>query len=55
MHRTPLTDSELHRAKLDLADAGYIVNPGGYIGESVRSEIEYARSLGKEILYLEPI
>lgn len=47
--------SELHRSKIDLADSVYIVNPGGYIGESVRSEIEYARSLGKEILYLEPI
>ena len=44
---------QLHRAKIDLADAVYIVNPGGYIGEAVRSEIEYARSLGKEILYLD--
>ena len=26
----------------------------GYIGESTRSEIEYARKHGKEILYLEP-
>ena len=37
----------------NLADAVYIVNPGGYTGEAVRSEIEYALYLGKEILYLE--
>ena len=44
---------ELHRAKIDLADAIYVVNVDGYIGESVRSEIEYARAMGKEILYME--
>ena len=44
---------ELHRSKIDLSDAIFVVNPGGYIGRSVKSEIEYARSMGKEILYLE--
>ncbi len=43
---------ELHRAKIDLSDAIFVVNVGGYIGESVKSEIEYARAKGKEILYL---
>lgn len=43
----------LHRAKIDLSDAIYVVNVGGYIGESVRSEIAYARERGKEIIYLE--
>ena len=43
----------LHRAKIDLSDAIFVVNPGGCIGQSVRNEIEYARSTGKEILYLE--
>ena len=47
--------NELHRSKIDLADAVFVVNANGYIGESVRSEIEYARSLGKEIMYLEKI
>ena len=42
---------ELHRQKIDLADAVYVVNPGGYIGDSVRREIEYACEKGKEILY----
>lgn len=43
----------LHRAKIDLSDAIYVVNVGGYIGESVKSEIAYAREKGKEIIYLE--
>ena len=44
---------ELHLTKIDLSDAIFVVNPGGYTGESVRREIEYARAKGKEILYLE--
>ena len=44
---------ELHLRKIDLADAVYVVNPGGYIGDSVRCEIAYAREKGKEILYFE--
>ena len=44
---------ELHRAKIDLSDAIFVVNPGGYIGQSTASEIGYARSRGKEIIYLE--
>lgn len=42
---------ELHKRKIDLADEILIINPGGYIGESTRSEIEYAFKLGKPILY----
>lgn len=45
---------ELHREKIKLADAVYVVNVDGYIGNSTRSEIEFAKQLGKEILYLEP-
>ncbi len=44
---------ELHRAKIDLADAIFVVNVDGYIGDSVRSEIAYAKAKGKEVLYLE--
>ena len=44
---------ELHRRKIDLSNAIFVVNVGGYIGESVKSEIEYAKTNGKEILYLE--
>lgn len=44
---------ELHRTKIDLSDAIFVVNVDGYIGESVKSEIQYAKEKGKEILYLE--
>lgn len=33
--------------------AMFVVNPGGYIGESVKRGIEYARSHGKDLMYLE--
>lgn len=46
---------DMHKRKIDMADAIYVINVGGYIGESTRSEIEYARKHGKEILYLESI
>lgn len=46
---------ELHREKIDLSDAIYVVNVGGYIGESCKAEIEYAKSKNKEILYHEMI
>ncbi len=44
---------ELHRVKIDLSDAIFVVNVDGYIGESVKKEIEYAKENGKEIIYLE--
>ncbi|MFK0120800.1 NUDIX domain-containing protein [Streptomyces sp. NPDC090994] len=42
---------ELHRRKIDLADEVLVVNPDGYIGDSTRSEIDYAQSLGKPVRY----
>lgn len=45
--------ADIHKQKIRMADAIFVVNVGGYIGKGVNSEIEYARSLGKEILYLE--
>jgi hypothetical protein len=44
---------ELHKRKIDLADEVIVLNVGGYIGESTRSEIEYAQRLGMPIRYLE--
>jgi hypothetical protein len=44
---------ELHKRKIDLADSVHVINVGGYVGESTRSEITYAESLGKRITYLE--
>jgi len=45
---------ELHKRKIDLADWVYVINVDGYIGDSTRSEIEYATMLRKPIKYLEP-
>ncbi|GAX47561.1 hypothetical protein [Pseudolactococcus reticulitermitis] len=42
----------LHKQKIALSDAIYVVNVDGYIGESTQSEIEYARAIGKEVLFL---
>lgn len=44
---------DMHKRKIDMADSIYVINVGGYIGESTRSEIEYAKKNGKEVLYLE--
>ncbi len=44
---------ELHRIKIDLSDAIFVINVDGYIGNSVKKEIEYAKQEGKEIIYLE--
>ena len=46
---------ELHLRKIDASDFIYVVNVGGYIGESTRREIDYAVSLGKPVVYLEPV
>jgi hypothetical protein len=42
----------LHFQKIRMADEVFIVDPGGYVGESTRREIAYAESLGKPVRYL---
>ena len=44
---------DMHKRKIDMADGIYVINVGGYIGQSTRSEIDYAYSQGKTIEYLE--
>ena len=44
---------ETHFKKIEICDAIYVVNIGGYIGESVEKEINFAKSIGKEIIYHE--
>ena len=44
---------DMHKRKIDMADEIYVINVGGYIGESTRSEIAYAQATGKKISYLE--
>ena len=45
---------DMHLRKIDLADEIFVINVGGYIGESTRREIAYAERTGKTIKYLEP-
>lgn len=42
-----------HYKKIDISDAIFVVNEGGYIGESTKNEIAYAEQHGKEIMFLE--
>ena len=42
---------KMHKEKIKLSDAIMVVNVNNYVGSSTESEIEYARNLGKEILY----
>ena len=42
---------KMHKEKIKLSDAILVVNVNDYIGNSTKSEIEYAKSLNKEIIY----
>ena len=44
---------DMHKRKIDMADEIFVINVGGYIGSSTRSEIEYAIATGKAVYYLE--
>lgn len=46
---------DMHKRKIDMADEIYVINVGGYIGSSTRSEIEYATKTNKKVNYLEEI
>ena len=46
---------DMHKAKIDMADEIFVINVDGYIGDSTRSEIEYAKMTGKAVRFLEPI
>ncbi|MFK7601558.1 hypothetical protein ACI3L1_05040 [Deinococcus sp. SM5_A1] len=46
--------AELHRRKIDLAEEILVINVGGHVGDSTRSEIDYARAQGKRVRWLEP-
>lgn len=47
--------SEMHKQKIDMSDEIFVVNVGGYIGNSTKLEIDYAISRGKKVSYLEDI
>lgn len=44
---------DIHKRKIDIADAIYVINKGGYIGSSTKSEIEYAIKHNKQIIFME--
>lgn len=44
---------DMHKRKIDMADEIFVINVGGYIGSSTKSEIEYALKNGKKVNYLE--
>ena len=46
---------DMHKRKIDMADEIFVINVGGYISSSTRSEIEYAMTTGKAIKYLEDL
>ena len=45
---------DMHKRKIDMADEIFVINVGGYIGDSTKSEIEYAKEHGKPVNYLIP-
>jgi hypothetical protein len=49
---TKIMLDDMHKRKIDLADEIFVINVGGYIGSSTRSEIEYALKNGKIVKYL---
>ena len=44
---------DIHKRKIDMADAIYVINKDGYIGAITRSEIKYAIMRGKQVIYME--
>ena len=44
---------DMHKRKIDMADEIFVINKGGYIGASTKSEIEYAKAHGKEVVFME--
>lgn len=45
---------DIHKRKIDMSDSIFVINRNDYIGESTRSEIEYAKNKGKTVSYMFP-
>jgi hypothetical protein len=52
LEETKIMLDDMHKRKIDMADEIFVINVGGYVGESTRSEIEYAERTGKIVKYL---
>ena len=44
---------QAHFKRIELSDAILVINKDGYIGNSTKLEIEYAKKLNKEVMNLE--
>ena len=44
---------DIHKRKIDMSDEIFVINKDGYIGSSTASEIEYAKTKGMPIRYME--
>lgn len=42
----------MHLSKIDMADEVFVINVDGYIGESTKREIAYAKAQGKVVKFL---
>lgn len=54
-NNTKVMLDDLHRQKIDMSDEIFVINRGGYIGESTRLEIEYANSRNMPVRYMEDV
>lgn len=54
LEKTKIILDDMHRCRIDMADEIYVINVNGYIGDSTKSEIAYAKATGKKINYLIP-
>ena len=43
----------LHREKINMSEAIFVVNKDGYVGESTFAEIDWATRMNKQIYFLE--
>ena len=51
--QTKIMLDDMHKRKIDMADEIFVINVGGYIGDSTCSEIAYTTEHGKVVRYLE--
>ena len=54
MTKTKEMLDDIHKRKIDMSDEIYVINVGDYIGDSTKSEIDYAIERGKKVSFLEP-
>lgn len=50
--KTKMMLDDMHKRKIDMADEIFVINENGYIGDSTKSEIAYAKTKGKKVTYL---